>query len=135
MKKSAPKPLSWGASYQTCLNACIRIAIAKGHPETAAIYRDLPIPSDHEWQECLQEVAEEPSEDLANPHHCMGRYELRLYKRGVPTALSMTVKKVDDAIGEKALRAGMPPEFLADAKTIFFESFPKASPRDKKNDS
>ena len=135
MMKTGREPLSWGASYQTCLNECIQEAIVEGNAEIAAIYRDLPIPSDQEWAECLQEVAEEPSEDLGNPYHCMGRYEFRLDKRGIPTALSILVARVDDDIVAMGLQAGIHPDFLDDAKKLFFLSFPNASPHDKKNDS
>ena len=97
--------------YQTCLNACISNALAEGAEADAATYRSFPTPSDEEWAECLQEVADCPFEKLENPYHCMGRYEVRLDRRGIKTVLGM----VADEFKASAIRVGLPFEHLPDA--------------------
>lgn len=82
--------------YLSCRKKCIEIALQEGHAGAAEIYMSLPIPSTHEWAECLQEVVDEPTESTQNPHHVIGRWELRLFKKGAPTVLQMEALKFGD---------------------------------------
>ena len=97
--------------YQKCLEACVSIALADGKNAYVAIYRSFPTPSEKEWAECLREVADYPLDDLENPYHCMGRYEMRLHKREIRTPLSIAV----DEFKAIAIEVGLPLEHLPDA--------------------
>lgn len=124
-----------GMTYGECVDACIAIAIAEQKVDHAAMYRTLPIPSDEEWLECLQDVANEPSEDLGNPFHCMGVYEMRLVRRGIPTVLATTGGQIRKDLEAAAIKVGMPVEFLPDALGLFTE-LPRVEPvRNKKLDN
>jgi hypothetical protein len=97
-------------SYQICLQECIAIAMAEGLEADAEIYANYPTPSEKEWDEWVQEVMD-LRENLENPYNCMGRYELRLSKRGIKTVLGM----VCDEYKVIASQVGLPLELLPDA--------------------
>jgi hypothetical protein len=129
------RPMAWGMTYQQCQQDCIDSALDAGDDQAAAIYRNLPSPSEQEWALYLQEVAEEPSEDLSNPHHIMGRHELRLYKRGVPTVLGQHAALFASQIEESAQKVGFPNEFVLDALEHILDVAPHGQPRDKTRDN
>ena len=93
MSKAKKIKVTKNMEYLSCLNKCIGIALQEGPAGAAEIYMSLPVPSTPEWAECLQEVLDEPSESTRNPHHVIGRWELRLFKKGVPTVLRMAAVK------------------------------------------
>lgn len=123
-----------GMTYGECVNACIAEAIEDQAEDVAAIYRALPIPSDAEWAECLQDIAQEPSEDVGNPYHCMGVYELRLAKRGIPTVLGIRARRVAEDVEGAAIKAGIPVEFRSDAVRLSIERRGSEHARNKKQD-
>lgn len=84
--------------YPTCLNKCIAAALQEGPAGAAEIYMNLPKPSPAEWAACIHEVVEYPTEDARDPHHLMGRWELRLHKSGIPTALGMVAARFENSI-------------------------------------
>jgi hypothetical protein len=130
--------LAWGMPYQSCIEACISIALAEGREIDAATFREFPVPSDEEWAECVQEVANESSQDLSNPYHCMGQYELRLDRRGVSTPLGRATSQMNTELEALALKAGIPNEFVPDAIKLFamlkIQELSSA-PRDKGQDN
>jgi len=100
--------------YQSCLKACISNARVEGAEGDISIYEGYPAPSEAEWAECLQEVID-GGEDLQNPYHCMGRYELRLARRGIKTVLGAMV----DELKAIATTAGVPSEHVADVIALW----------------
>lgn len=135
MASDNEQPMAWGMTYQQCRQACMATALAEGDAQAAALYRDQPLPSEQEWALYLQEVAEEASEDLGNPHHVMGRYELRLHQRGLPTTLARHAVQVTRQIQAVALEAGVPLEFVSDALGLANEGAPLGLPRNKTRDN
>lgn len=134
-KKTGKNPIVRGMTYGECVDVCIAIALDEQREDDAAIYRALPIPSDDEWYECLQDVANEPSENLENPFHCMGVYEMRLVRRGIPTVLGKSTSKIQKGLEAAAVKVGMPVEFLPDALELFTELHKDEIGRNKKLDN
>jgi len=102
--------------YETCMKLCFASVIAEHFDSDVTIYQRLPIPSDEEWNECLREVAE-AGDDIQNPHHCMGRYELRLCQRGAWTFLDVLTGELIST----ANKTGRRPEFLADVLKLVLQ--------------
>lgn len=94
-----------GMSFLECREHCINDSLLDN--EFCQIYRALPIPSSKVWLECIQEVAIEPTEDINNPFHIMGRYELRLHKMGIPTVLAIELKRMMCELTQVALKLGI----------------------------
>jgi hypothetical protein len=105
-------------TYKACLNECVSTAFADGLPGDATIYKNLPAPSDQDWAECLQEVADEESENLENAHDCMARWELRMHKLGFNTVLHEVVSRIESDLRDLASELGIPPEFQQDLITL-----------------
>lgn len=135
MSKKRKHPMPWGMTYQQCLQSCIESVLLGGDEEAAALYRGMPLPTEQVWSLCLQEVAEEPTEDLSNPFHVIARYELRLFKRGLPTVLGKQAFQVKSELEAAAHKAGIPAEFVPSAVSLFIESTPIAQPRDRTKDN
>ena len=104
-------------NYQTCLKLCISNTRKAGAEDDIAIYEGYPKPSDAEWAECLQEVVD-CGDDLQNPCHCMGKYELRLSQLGIKTVLDSFIDKLK-AI---AIKVGVPSEHVADVITLWLST-------------
>lgn len=105
----------WGQSFQDCIAQCIDVANADGMASDAAIYLTYPTPPNEVWAACLHEVAIEPLEDLSNPFHCLGRYELRLLEQGAPTVLSLVGRQLEQEGHEIAAKVGFPEKMVLDA--------------------
>lgn len=131
MKKNS---MARGMTYGECVSACIAAATEDQADDVVAIYKALPIPSDAQWAECLQDVAQEPSEDVGNPYHCMGVYELRLAKRGIPTVLGIKARRVSKDLDNAAIKAGIPVEFRSDVVRLSIELRGSEHARNKKLD-
>jgi hypothetical protein len=129
MLKAKQKSAAHRTDYQSCLNYCVEVALEEGPKGAVKIYRSYPVPSSEEWSECLREEANEPSEDIENPLHLMGSYELRLLKRGLPTALGMVFGQMVAEIDAKALEAGLPAEFAVEARRLYLLGYGLSSDR------
>ena len=99
--------------YPICLESCIAIARKDGRECDAALFAAYPSPSEAEWSQCLKEVAD-LGDSLEDPHHCMGRYELKLHKRGVRTVLGEGLTE----LRQVAINVGLPLEYLPNAMLL-----------------
>ena len=135
MSNKKKQPMPWGMTYQQCLQSCIENVLLGGDVEAAALYRGMPLPTERVWSLCLQEVAEEPTEDLSNPFHVIARYELRLFKRGLPTVLGQHAFQVKNELQAAAQKVGVPAEFIPNAVSLIIESTPISQPRDRTKDN
>ena len=99
--------------YPICLESCIAIARQDRRENDAALFAAYPSPSEEEWSQCLKEVTD-LGDSLDNPHHCMGRYELKLHKRGVRTVLG----ELFTELREVAINVGLPLEYLTNAMLL-----------------
>ena len=100
--------------YPTCLLKCIEQLRSAGVEEAVRLMRAYPLPSADEWEECVAQV-HLSGEDLTNPFHLMGCYELRLCATGVKTALSLHV----EMLKKTAKDAGIPPQYINDAVKLY----------------
>jgi hypothetical protein len=100
--------------FEQCRQQCIAKSQAEGCLEEVALFVTHPQPTDEEWAQCMREVIE-AGEDINNPYHLMGRYELRLAKRGIKTGISLAAEDLKRELREIALAAGIPGEFVESA--------------------
>lgn len=87
--------------YGTCLYECIAVTLREGPAEATELYRCLPKPSSKQWAECVLEVANEPSESITNPFHLIGRWEIRMQRKGIRTALGLISVRFANSIEPK----------------------------------
>jgi hypothetical protein len=106
--------------YQTCLKSCISNARAAGAESDIETYESYPPPSEAAWAQCLQEVID-GGEDIQNPYHCMGAYEVRLHRQGFNTVFGCMV----DELKAIAIKVGVPSEHVADVVMLWAHTHTK----------
>lgn len=87
--------------YGTCLDECIAVTLREGPEVATELYKCLPKPSPKQWAECVQEVANEPSESINNSFHLIGRWEIRMHKKGIRTTLGLMSVRFANSIVPK----------------------------------
>ncbi|HEY9869137.1 MAG TPA: hypothetical protein V6D08_08220 [Candidatus Obscuribacterales bacterium] len=68
----------------------------------------LPVPTDAEWNRCLNELNRACGEDASNAWHSLGQYQFHLHNLGLHTPLAQYVAEIRDVVREHAV----PSEYL-----------------------
>lgn len=77
-------------NFQDCITQCIECASASSrYSHLVPLLESYPVPTDKEWEECVQEVQGLPCEDAENPWRYLERYDLRLSGLGFVTVLDL----------------------------------------------
>ena len=105
--------------FEECRKRCIQLSRLRGREDEAQVLEGHAAPGDEEWAECVHEAIES-GEDIANPFSYMARYELRLAKQGIPTALGLAAGRFREEIRAAALNAGVPRDRLDDAEQLYW---------------
>ena len=119
MYKEKKNSVVGAMDYQSCLKFCIEAALGDGLEMAVEIYINYPTPSSAAWLECVRDVAGEKSENIHNPHHLMGCYELALLKRGIRTVSGMVIGQMIEKIDAKAIDSGIPTELSVEARNLY----------------
>jgi hypothetical protein len=79
--------------FEYCRKSCIQAAKDAALDLDVGHYESYPVPSNSEWDDCLQEAEEINEDGIENAYDCMGRWELRLCKRGCADDLYIAYRR------------------------------------------
>ena len=101
--------------YASCLRRCIAGMRSDGDETESlvALYLGYPVPSLDEWDDVLRETM--TYDDVDDPFACMAQYEMRLDRRGLPTAIGMVVQELQEQVQKLAESVGVPDALVPDA--------------------
>ena len=104
--------------FAECKRRCIAISQSEGRQDEVELFDSHPLPTAEEWADCTKEVID-AGEDVDNPHHLMGTYELRLAKRGLKTSLGLAAGGFKKKLQELASDVGVPKENIEDVVRLY----------------